>query len=123
MNSKQGLGGNSTQHLMIGCAGNRPPPATSTSDVVAPLEDSSSYKVGKLSAAERKEKIHRYLKKRNQRNFTKKIKVKGEIKKTHLYSSETMIRADNKLMKWNRAAVRVPENLGRQPATSPRKIR
>ncbi|KAG6528215.1 hypothetical protein ZIOFF_010366 [Zingiber officinale] len=70
-----GLGGNSTQHLMMGCAGNRPPPATSTSDVVAPLEDSSSsFKVGRLSVEERKEKIHRYMKKRNQRNFTKKIK-------------------------------------------------
>ncbi|KAG6524383.1 uncharacterized protein LOC122048364 [Zingiber officinale] len=74
-NDFQGLGGNSTQHLMMGCAGNRPPPATSTSDVVAPLEDSSSsFKVGRLSVEERKEKIHRYMKKRNQRNFTKKIK-------------------------------------------------
>lgn len=31
--------------------------------------------MGKLSAEEKKEKIHRYLKKRNERNFSKKIKV------------------------------------------------
>ncbi|PKI33162.1 hypothetical protein CRG98_046450 [Punica granatum] len=33
-----------------------------------------TFKVGKLSVEERKEKIHRYLKKRNERNFSKKIK-------------------------------------------------
>ncbi|KAE8734985.1 MOS4-associated complex 3A [Hibiscus syriacus] len=38
------------------------------------LEDSTFNKVGKLSAEQRKEKIHRYMKKRNERNFTKKIK-------------------------------------------------
>lgn len=36
--------------------------------------DESSYKVGRLSVEERKEKIHRYMKKRNERNFSKKIK-------------------------------------------------
>ncbi|KAJ8768334.1 hypothetical protein K2173_021487 [Erythroxylum novogranatense] len=34
----------------------------------------STFKVGKLSVEQRKEKIHRYLKKRNERNFSKKIK-------------------------------------------------
>lgn len=34
----------------------------------------STFKVGKLSMEERKEKIHRYMKKRNERNFSKKIK-------------------------------------------------
>ncbi|KAF8111670.1 hypothetical protein N665_0073s0029 [Sinapis alba] len=38
------------------------------------LDDSSFNKVGKLSAEKRKEKIHRYMKKRNERNFSKKIK-------------------------------------------------
>ncbi|KAK8539404.1 hypothetical protein V6N13_104361 [Hibiscus sabdariffa] len=42
---------------------------------ISSLEDSTSNKVGKLSVEERKEKIHRYMKKRNQRNFSKKIKV------------------------------------------------
>ncbi|XP_047337345.1 uncharacterized protein LOC124941124 [Impatiens glandulifera] len=37
-------------------------------------------KIGKYSAEERKERIHRYLKKRNQRNFTKTIKY--ECRKT-----------------------------------------
>jgi len=39
------------------------------------LDDPSFNKVGKLSAEQRKEKIHRYMKKRNERNFSKKIKV------------------------------------------------
>ncbi|XP_011041437.1 PREDICTED: uncharacterized protein LOC105137412 [Populus euphratica] len=34
----------------------------------------STFKVGKLSVEQRKEKIHRYMKKRNERNFCKKIK-------------------------------------------------
>ncbi|XP_019429518.1 PREDICTED: uncharacterized protein LOC109337094 isoform X2 [Lupinus angustifolius] len=34
----------------------------------------SNLKVGKLSVEQRKEKIHRYMKKRNERNFSKKIK-------------------------------------------------
>nr|GMD75446.1 probable serine/threonine-protein kinase ndrD isoform X4 [Ipomoea batatas] len=42
------------------------------SDITS-LED-STFKVGKLSVEQRKEKIHRYLKKRNERNFSKKIK-------------------------------------------------
>ena len=41
-----------------------------------PSLDESTFKVGRLSAEERKEKIHRYMKKRNERNFSKKIKVK-----------------------------------------------
>lgn len=40
---------------------------------ITSLED-SSFKVGKLSTEQRKEKIHRYMKKRNERNFSKKIK-------------------------------------------------
>ncbi|CAM0956865.1 unnamed protein product [Alopecurus aequalis] len=37
------------------------------------LED-TSFKAARLSVEERKEKIHRYIKKRNERNFSKKIK-------------------------------------------------
>ncbi|KAL7251387.1 hypothetical protein ACSBR1_013263 [Camellia fascicularis] len=40
---------------------------------ISSLED-SSFKVGKLSPEDRKKKIHRYMKKRNERNFSKKIK-------------------------------------------------
>ncbi|CAD5170686.1 unnamed protein product [Musa acuminata subsp. malaccensis] len=57
---------------MGGCSGNQPPAPLPTSDV-APLDD-SAYKVGRLSVEERKEKIHRYMRKRNERNFSKKIK-------------------------------------------------
>ncbi|BFG14211.1 hypothetical protein CerSpe_004850 [Prunus speciosa] len=39
-----------------------------------PIAEDPNFKVGKLSVEERKEKIHRYMKKRNERNFTKKIK-------------------------------------------------
>ncbi|XP_022849575.1 uncharacterized protein LOC111371681 isoform X2 [Olea europaea var. sylvestris] len=40
---------------------------------ISSLED-STFKVGKLSVEERKKKIHKYMKKRNERNFSKKIK-------------------------------------------------
>ncbi|KAH7662754.1 CCT domain-containing protein [Dioscorea alata] len=60
-------------------------PAYSSSDMQVPMEkkhtpaslpilEDSNLKIGRLSIQERKEKIHRYLKKRNERNFTKKIK-------------------------------------------------
>lgn len=38
-------------------------------------QDQSNMKVGRYSEEERKERIGRYLKKRNQRNFNKTIKV------------------------------------------------
>ncbi|XP_074560558.1 uncharacterized protein LOC141816708 [Curcuma longa] len=63
--------GGCSQHLMTGTGGNQvllPAP-----EVVSSMDD-SSFKVGRLSIKERKEKIHRYQKKRNQRNFSKKIK-------------------------------------------------
>ncbi|XP_038977314.1 uncharacterized protein LOC103703997 [Phoenix dactylifera] len=65
---QQVIGGN--QHLMGGCSGGPTPlPASDISAL-----DESTFKVGRLSAEERKEKIHRYMKKRNERNFSKKIK-------------------------------------------------
>ncbi|GMJ02005.1 hypothetical protein like AT1G04500 [Hibiscus trionum] len=48
--------------------------STPLASEISSLEDSTFHKVGKLSAEQRREKIHRYLKKRNERNFTKKIK-------------------------------------------------
>ncbi|KAF5752418.1 CCT motif family protein isoform 1 [Tripterygium wilfordii] len=63
----QALSGESTQ--LVGGVGSSTPLATEISS----LED-SAFKVGKLSVEQRKEKIHRYMKKRNERNFSKKIK-------------------------------------------------
>ncbi|CAL9124854.1 unnamed protein product [Musa textilis] len=64
--------GGGSQHLMAGNSGNPTPlPASNVSAM-----DESTFKVGRLSVEERKEKITRYIKKRNQRNFSKKIKVK-----------------------------------------------
>lgn len=39
------------------------------------LESETFRVANKLTSEERKEKIHRYMKKRNERNFSKKIKV------------------------------------------------
>nr|DAD20042.1 TPA_asm: hypothetical protein HUJ06_021505 [Nelumbo nucifera] len=58
---------NDSTHLVNGGGG-----ASLTSEISAFEE--STYKVGRLSVEERKEKIHRYMKKRNERNFSKKIK-------------------------------------------------
>ncbi|KAH6770085.1 hypothetical protein C2S52_014888 [Perilla frutescens var. hirtella] len=66
----QGLSSES-QHLYHGGA-----TASTTSALaseISSLED-PTFKVGKLSVEERKRKIHRYMKKRNERNFSKKIK-------------------------------------------------
>ncbi|KAL2469667.1 CCT motif family protein [Abeliophyllum distichum] len=49
------------------------PNSTPLASEISSLED-STFKVGKLSVEERKKKIHRYMKKRNERNFSKKIK-------------------------------------------------
>ncbi|XP_010469487.1 PREDICTED: two-component response regulator-like APRR7 isoform X2 [Camelina sativa] len=65
-----GVGGVESQsHLM----------APQTNSALGPveingLEDSTLSKVGKLSPEQKKEKIRRYMKKRNERNFNKKIK-------------------------------------------------
>lgn len=48
--------------------------STPLASEISSLED-TTFKVGKLSVEQRKEKIHRYMKKRNERNFSKKIKV------------------------------------------------
>ncbi|KAH9681732.1 hypothetical protein WN943_029203 [Citrus x changshan-huyou] len=64
---QKALSGESQQ--MVGGAASSTPIASEISS----LED-STFKVGKLSVEQRKEKIHRYMKKRNERNFSKKIK-------------------------------------------------
>ncbi|KAF7807705.1 hypothetical protein G2W53_039866 [Senna tora] len=53
---------------------NGPGSSTTMTPEISNLED-STFKVGKLSVEQRKEKIDRYMKKRNERNFNKKIKV------------------------------------------------
>ncbi|KAG8483244.1 hypothetical protein CXB51_022186 [Gossypium anomalum] len=55
------------QQLMGGVVGSAP-----LASEMSSLEDSSRNKVGKLSAQQRKEKIQRYMKKRKERNFSKK---------------------------------------------------
>ncbi|XP_044973937.1 putative zinc finger protein CONSTANS-LIKE 11 [Hordeum vulgare subsp. vulgare] len=68
LTSKQNGGNN--QDLVNGCNGSPPTlPPTEVSGL-----DDSTFKVVRLSAEQRKEKIHRYIKKRNKRNFSKKIK-------------------------------------------------
>ena len=47
----------------------------------------STFKVGRLSAEQRKEKIHKYKKKRNERNFSKKIKVLSNLHLTFTISN------------------------------------
>ncbi|XP_019428251.1 PREDICTED: uncharacterized protein LOC109336237 isoform X1 [Lupinus angustifolius] len=64
----QALGVVESQQLVAGAGSS----ATLTPEI-STLED-STFKVGKLSVEQRKEKIHRYMKKRNERNFSKKIK-------------------------------------------------
>ncbi|KAF7055933.1 hypothetical protein CFC21_063401 [Triticum aestivum] len=58
------------QDLVNGCNGS---PPTLPPTEISGIED-STFKVVRLSAEQRKEKIHRYIKKRNERNFSKKIK-------------------------------------------------
>ncbi|KAM7466399.1 hypothetical protein LguiB_013961 [Lonicera macranthoides] len=60
---------NESQHLVNGVGSS----STTLGSEITSLED-STFKVRKLSAEQRKEKIHRYMKKRNERNFSKKIK-------------------------------------------------
>ncbi|VFR01554.1 unnamed protein product [Cuscuta campestris] len=57
------------QHLVSGGSGGH----TALASNITCLED-TTFKVGKLSVEERKERIHRYLQKRKDRNFDKKIK-------------------------------------------------
>lgn len=65
-----------SQNIMSGCnESNATPVLASTEPTNAALEESSSYKVGRLTQEERKAKIDRYIRKRNERNFKKKIKV------------------------------------------------
>ncbi|KAH6768424.1 hypothetical protein C2S51_013760 [Perilla frutescens var. frutescens] len=63
----QTLSSSESQHMLNGS------PSTTLASEISSLED-PTFKVGKLSAEERKRKIHRYLKKKNERNFSKKIK-------------------------------------------------
>ncbi|KAM7252859.1 hypothetical protein ACFE04_008787 [Oxalis oulophora] len=64
---QKALSGESQQ--LVAAAGNPTPLGSEISNLDDPI-----LKVGKLSVEQRKEKIHRYMKKRNERNFSKKIK-------------------------------------------------
>ncbi|KAE8660083.1 MOS4-associated complex 3A [Hibiscus syriacus] len=63
----QGLSSDNQQLVGVATTSSTPLASENSS-----LEDSSFNKVGKLSVEQRKEKIHRYMKKRNERNFSKK---------------------------------------------------
>ncbi|KAG2548596.1 uncharacterized protein LOC120650832 isoform X1 [Panicum virgatum] len=68
--AQMAFGGNAGEMQMGGgMSPGRLPAATEASS----LED-ASFKTAKISVEERREKIHRYIKKRNERNFSKKIK-------------------------------------------------
>ncbi|PPD86633.1 hypothetical protein GOBAR_DD16429 [Gossypium barbadense] len=69
LQNSEGL--SSDNHQLVGVATTSSTPLASE---MSSLEDSTFNKVGKLSVEQRKEKIHRYMKKRNERNFSKKIK-------------------------------------------------
>lgn len=98
---------NETQKLFNGSASGSAPLAAEISS----LED-STFKVGKLSVEQRKEKIHRYIKKRNERNFSKKIKV--IIKLPLLLILLLIIYAHlSSTMKSIACAVCLPENFSR----------
>lgn len=73
---------NESQHMLNAST------STTLASEISSLED-PTFKVGKLSAEERKRKIHRYLKKKNERNFSKKIKV--------LFSSSHCIKNEEKI--------------------------
>ncbi|KAL6571388.1 hypothetical protein OROHE_003031 [Orobanche hederae] len=68
--------GSESQHLLIHGS-----PSTTLASEISNLDD-PNFKVGKLSVEERKMKIHRYMKKRNERNFSKKIKREYACRKT-----------------------------------------
>lgn len=68
---KTALSNGSTQHAVNGTGGSTSTPSASD---LSSLEDSAFKAAPRCSAEERRDKIHRYLKKRNERNFNKKIK-------------------------------------------------
>lgn len=102
----------------MGAAGN----STSLAPDIPNMGD-QTFKVGKLSVEQRKEKIHRYMKKRNERNFSKKIKVMSlsslppsmlvKHEMFELYFSLYDANATREKM-----AVRLSENSRGQPAAS-----
>ncbi|XP_037428299.1 uncharacterized protein LOC119294153 [Triticum dicoccoides] len=69
-NTAEMQNGGNNQDMVNGCNGS---PPTLPPTEISGIED-STFKVVRLSAEQRKEKIHRYIKKRNERNFSKKIK-------------------------------------------------
>ncbi|KAG6395226.1 hypothetical protein SASPL_145867 [Salvia splendens] len=69
---------NESQHLYHG--GATTATTSSLASEISSLED-PTYKVGKISVEERKRKIHRYLKKRNERNFNSRPRVRGRFAK------------------------------------------
>lgn len=65
---------NESQHLVNGVGSSTTPLAPE----ITSLESESLRVTNKLTSEERKEKINKYMKKRNERNFNKKIKVQNQ---------------------------------------------
>ncbi|RLN19941.1 uncharacterized protein C2845_PM02G12210 [Panicum miliaceum] len=71
--AQMAFGGNAGEMQMGGGMSPGRLPAGAAATEASSLED-ASFKTAKISVEERREKIHRYIKKRNERNFSKKIK-------------------------------------------------
>ncbi|RLN42386.1 uncharacterized protein C2845_PM01G40640 [Panicum miliaceum] len=71
--AQMAFGGNAGEMQMGGGMSPGRLPAAAAATEASSLED-ASFKAAKISVEERREKIHRYIKKRNERNFSKKIK-------------------------------------------------
>ncbi|KAJ1295269.1 hypothetical protein BS78_01G210600 [Paspalum vaginatum] len=73
--AQMAFGGNPGEMQMGGSVspGRGLPASASAAAEASSLED-ASFKSARISVEERREKIHRYIKKRNERNFSKKIK-------------------------------------------------
>ncbi|KAI3706194.1 hypothetical protein L6452_23770 [Arctium lappa] len=83
-NELQALSNESQQHLVNGGGSS----ATPLASEITSLEPETFRVTNKLTTEERKEKIHRYMKKRNERNFSKKIKVVVKEEEDNFESSD-----------------------------------
>ncbi|CAN6293306.1 unnamed protein product [Urochloa humidicola] len=71
--AQMGFAGGAAAEMQMGGGGGMSPGRMPAAAEASSLED-TSFKSAKISVEERREKIHRYIKKRNERNFSKKIK-------------------------------------------------
>ncbi|XP_066340670.1 uncharacterized protein [Miscanthus floridulus] len=67
------FGGNAAGEMQMGSGSMSPGRLPAAATEASSLED-ANFKSARITVEERREKIHRYIKKRNERNFSKKIK-------------------------------------------------